>query len=96
MLVKARFRGNTLILTEPVALVDGQEYIVDVRDQTALGADTSSDVGSAATFLNAMKSLPSIPLEWVDELEKSIEAGKQQADFRGVFDDLVEEPDRSK
>lgn len=54
-------RAGAIVLLDPMPLADGTEVLV-----TPVG----NERGSAAAILAAIKSVPKVPSEWVEELEE--------------------------
>jgi hypothetical protein len=86
MTVKGIIRGQTIELDEPLPYPEGE--VVELNVQPAAGA--LGRAGSPAAILAAMRSVPHVEPEAVDELERAIEEGKRPVSFRGVFDDIDE------
>ena len=70
---------------EPVALVEGSEFEANV--QVAETGTAKPKPGTIGSLLAIMESQPPIDSSLIDELNRSIEAGKLPARFGGVFDD---------
>jgi hypothetical protein len=86
--IRAHFDGRVFVPEEPVHLPASQSVELTVRKVEASKSKNGSRRGSPAAILEMMRSLPSLPSEWVDELEKAIEDGKIPPDEKGIFDDL--------
>jgi len=89
--IRAHFDGRVFVPDEPVNLAPAQKVELTVHELPAVDLSPAHPRGSPAAVLEAMKSLPPIPREWVDELDRAIEAGKQLPTDNGVFDDLRDE-----
>ena len=79
--LRARFDGTALIPLEPVDLPTGEILEVEVRENQTL------QPGSPQAILQALRNLPPIPSEDVDELERLIREGQAPVRYEGVFDD---------
>lgn len=79
--VRFQVRGGRLVPLEPVDLVEGAEFQIEV-DESALAAGK----GSPAAILAAMRRPPHVDQIDVDELERAIEDGKLPVRSEGIFD----------
>jgi len=86
--IRAHFDGRVFVPEEPVHLSVSQPVELTVREIEASKSTNGSRRSSPAAILEMMRSLPSLPSEWVDELERAIEEGKLPPDEKGIFDDL--------
>ena len=83
--VRAIFDGKVLVPLQSVDLPQGKELELRVD---ILGPLVP---GTPAALLAAMHSMPKISEEDVKALERSIEGGRIPVDYRGCFDDLIDE-----
>jgi hypothetical protein len=79
--LRARFDGKVLIPVGEVDLPIGQEVELQVAPSS------SHPPGSPAAVLEALRSLPPVPREDVEELERLIEESKLPVNDRGIFDE---------
>src|SRR5688572_27274219 len=79
--LQARFDGKVLVPTTPVSLPTDQVLDVEVR-----GSD-QSPVGDPQEILRVLRSLPPLPPEYFDDLERVIEEAKLPVRHEGIFDD---------
>ena len=74
-------RGGTIFLDAGSNLPEGSEVVV-----TPLVA-TPPIRGTAVAVLAAMDATPSVPSEWVDEMERLIEEGRRPPTWTAPFSD---------
>jgi hypothetical protein len=79
--LRAKFDGKVLV---PIGKVD---LPIDQEVELQVSALVQPPRGSPAAVLEAMKRLPHLAAEDIDELERSIATGKTIANGRGAFDD---------
>ena len=79
--LQARFDGKVLVPTAPVSLPTDQVLDIEVRDQAHPGA------GSPQEILRVLRSLPPLPAEYFEDLERAIEEAKMPVRHEGIFDD---------
>ncbi len=84
--LRATFDGKVLVPEGAVDLPVGKVLEVQVTEVADLPDDLRP--GSPAAILKLMRSLPPIPREDLDEMERHIKEGQRPTDFRGFFDDL--------
>lgn len=86
--VRARFDGKVFVPENPVYLPIGE--VVEVQYSNP----SQPARGSPAAILDALKNLPKVSPEAVDEMERLIEEGTSKATSGGVFDDLRNAEDK--
>ena len=79
--LRVRFDGNVLVPLDSVHLPTDRVLEVEVREPAALSK------GSPALLRQAMRNPPHLDAGDVDELERTIEAGKLPVRYDGVFDE---------
>jgi hypothetical protein len=78
---KARFDGRALVPLEPVDLPAGEVLEIEASQAAPY---------SAQELMRAMAEPPHLTRADVDELERVIAEGQTPAQYRGVFDDPIE------
>ena len=86
--IRAHFDGRVFVPEEPVHLSAAQVVELTVREVEPSETNGGLHRGSPEAILEMMRCLPSLPSEWVDEMEEAIEVGKTPPRDEGVFDDL--------
>jgi hypothetical protein len=86
---RARFDGKVLIPESAAPnLPTDRSLEVQVNDASVTAEpEDALRPGSPAAILRLMRSLPPIPREDVDELERLIKEGQSPPDYRGAFDE---------
>jgi hypothetical protein len=74
-------RGKTIELDEPLPYPEGEPINVSVEP-----LKSTHPPGSPAAILEAVRQLPPLPSDLVDELERAIEESKVPARYEGIFD----------
>lgn len=90
---RARFDGRVLIPEAAAPNLPTDRVLeIQVNDEpTPADLDDAMRPGSPAAILRLMRSLPPIPPEDVDELERLIKEGQSPPDYRGAFDEPDDE-----
>ena len=78
--IQVHFDGKVLVPVDRVDLPVGKLLDAEVTESPELA------IGSPALILKTMNSLPHIPREDIDELNRLIEEGSQPASYEGIFD----------
>jgi len=87
MTYRATVRGGVIELDDEVALADGAEVEVVVKEEPEHGLTPQGcRKGSPQAILAALAVAPRCTPEDVDALMKAIEEGKQPSRFEAIFD----------
>lgn len=84
-MLRGRYDGKVIIPEAPVDIPAGSEVEFQVWPVS------DGRRGSPEELLRIIQSLPPIPPEWMEELERAIESGHQPASFEGAFDEPMED-----
>lgn len=90
---RARFDGRVLIPESAAPNLPTDRVLeIQVKDESMMAEpEEVLRPGSPAAILRLMRSLPPIPREDVDELERLIKEGQSPPDYRGAFDEPGDE-----
>jgi hypothetical protein len=79
--MRAQFDGKVLVPVGPVALEPGHLYEIEVREAA------NPPRGSGKAILKALDSMPNLPPEDIDAMEKAIREGELPAQYESIFDE---------
>jgi predicted DNA-binding antitoxin AbrB/MazE fold protein len=79
--LQAKFDGKVLVPLQPVDLPSGEVLDIEVH------SPSGDRNGSPAAILRALQSLPPLPEEYFEDLERAIEEAKLPVRHEGVFDE---------
>jgi len=86
---QSSYRG--VVINGTVVFSNGSRPLIDGTD--VIVTPTSPQRGSASALLRAVESAPSVPREWVDELESLIAQGQRAPSRPDLFPDLTRGPE---
>ncbi len=83
MTIRAKFDGRAFVPLDPL---DPNDLSAGQIVEIVLRREVAPPPGSPAALRKAMHETPSVPREWLDEMEQAIEAGKRPVRYEGIFD----------